>query len=225
MLCTFPGARAGDPVGDIMLGRFLPKEVGFFDFFEKIAEIGITTCKEFLALTNGDGQIADRAQRIKELEHEADKVTRTCTDALHRTFITPIERGDIHLLVKRLDDVIDSVDSTASRITMYEITEIRPEAKALAEVLVKSTTRIYEALKLLRDMKNAEAIKDKCIQVYQLENEADTLLRMALVRLFKEEKDAVLVIKWKEIYERLEKATDRCEAVANIIQGVVIEAS
>jgi len=207
-----------------MFKKFLPKETGFFDSFEQISVLGTEACKELLALTAPGADITARATRIKEIEKEADKVTQRCIEALHATFITPIDRTDIHSLVKRLDDVIDSVDSATSRIMLYELAEIRPEAKALAEVLVRATNHITKALQNLRNLKNADAINENCIAIYQLENEGDTILRLALVRLFKET-DPILVIKWKEIYERLEKATDRCEAVANIIQGILIEAS
>ncbi|MCL5270793.1 MAG: DUF47 family protein [bacterium] len=208
-----------------MLGRFLPKEMGFFDFFEKIAALTIEACNELLSLATDSQNIAGRVARIKELEHQADDVTHECIEALHKTFITPIDRTDIHSLIKRMDDIIDSVDAATSRIVLYEITQMRSESRSLAEVLVKASREIEQAVHNLRNMKHPEKVKENCIAIYQLENEGDAILRSALVRLFKEEKDAVLVIKWKEIYERLEKATDRCEQVANIISGVVIEAS
>ncbi|MFH0792746.1 MAG: DUF47 family protein [bacterium] len=207
-----------------MLRHFLPKTTNFFDYFERHAALAITTCQELLALTSGQRDPAEAARRIKDLEHEADEITHRCIEALHRTFITPFDRGDIHSLITRLDDVVDSVDAAVSRMALYEIKEMRAEAVQLAEVLVKATTAIEETVRCLRNLKDIEAINAKCRLIHEMENAADAILRSALVRLFKEA-DAVLIIKWKEIYERLEKAADRCEEVANIIQGVVIEAS
>jgi predicted phosphate transport protein (TIGR00153 family) len=208
-----------------MLKRLLPKEYGFFDFFEQHNALTIQGCRELLVLMSNEANVKAQAARIKQIEHETDVITHRCIEALHKTFITPMDRQDIHRLIKRLDDVIDSVDAAASRIVLYEIEDIRSEAKELSELLVRATSEIQQALKHLRDTKNATAINERCIAIYQLENDADVILRSALVRLFKEVSDAALLIKWKEIFEHLEKATDRCEDVANIIQGVVIEAS
>lgn len=206
--------------------RFLPHDAGFFEYFEKLGSLSHEACQELLALTSEGADIQARALRIREIEKQADRVHHHCADALHKTFITPFDRADIHTLANRIDDVIDGVDSCASRMVLYELTEMRPEAKELAEVLVRATSAMTKALEGLRDMKNAEDIKNHCIEIYKMENEGDTILRLALVRLFKEDENKpVLVMKWKEIYERLEKATDRCESVASVIQGIVIEAS
>lgn len=208
-----------------MFRSILPKETGFFDYFEQIGALASDVCKELLSLTSGRGDIVTHANRIKEIEKQADKITHLCTDALHRTFITPMDRSHIHSLIKRLDDIIDSIDATTSRMVLYDLTEMRHEAQTMAEILVKATAQIEQALKLLRNLKHPEGINEHLITIYKLENQGDETLRQALGRLFKEETNAINVIKWKEIYERLEKATDRCEAVASIIQGIVIEAS
>ncbi|NMC44638.1 MAG: DUF47 family protein [candidate division Zixibacteria bacterium] len=147
-------------------------------------------------------------------------------DALHRTFITPIDRGDIHRLIRRLDDIIDCVDSATQRMMLYEIVTIRPEFHKFTEVLIKATTGIDGAIRSLRDLKHGEkAIETWCAAIYSAEKESDDILRAALAKLFNEEKEAILVLKWKGIFERLEKAADRCEEVANIVEGIVIEAS
>lgn len=208
-----------------MFRKLLPQEHGYFDLFEQHAELGMRACAELQAMFAEGGDMAAGAARIKDLEKEADQVTRGCMDALHRTFITPMDRADIHTLIQRLDDVVDSVESIATRVIIYEITEARPEALALAGVLAACAGEIRAAMPMLRSMKNADAIKQHCVKIYDLENEGDAIMRAALVKLFKEEADAVTLIKWKELYERLEKATDRCEAVASIIQTIVIEAS
>jgi len=209
-----------------MFKRLLPKETGFFDFFEHHSKLSIEACRELHAIALDPMELASRAGRIKDLEHKADDITHKCIDALHRTFITPIDRSEILHLMKRLDDIIDSIDSTASRMMLYELTDLRPEMKNFTEVLIKATTEIDVAIGNLRDMKKgAKAIEKCCRAIYEAENAGDQVLRTALARLFKEETDGVLVIKWKDIFERLETATDRCEDVANIIEGIVIEAS
>jgi hypothetical protein len=208
-----------------MLRNLLPKEVGFFDYFESHSALGIEVCRELQSMTTQTSGFDARAARINELEAQADKITHQCTDALHKTFITPFDRSEIHSLIKRLDDIVDSVDTAAARIVLYQIREMRPDVQKLANILLELTLTIADALKLLRNVKDVPQIEGKCARIHQLEYDADLILREALVRLFNDEPNAVLVIKWKEIYERLEKATDRCEAVANIIQGIVIEAS
>ncbi|MGH8016034.1 MAG: DUF47 domain-containing protein, partial [Candidatus Zixiibacteriota bacterium] len=188
--------------------------------------LSIEACNEFNELANKPDELTLRANRIKQVERRADDVTHNCINALHNTFITPIDRAEIHRLMRRLDDIVDSVDSAASRMALYELSNYRSELKQLALVLVNASARIDEAVRYLpRLSKESERIQKCCIDVYQAENDGDELLRSALVHLFNEEKDPVLVLKWKEIFERLEKATDRCQEVANIISGIVIEAS
>jgi len=204
-----------------MFRGILPKEFQFFDYFERHIELAIIVSNELLLLSTGKVGLTESIEKIKYLENEMDKIIHKCTEALHKTFITPIERTDIHNLIKRLDDIPDSIYSAVSRISLYGIETIRPEVGEIANILVKATTQIQSALKGLRNLKNIQYIKDKCLAIRQLENEGDEQFRAALSGLFKEA-DAVLIIKWKEIYERLEKAVDRCEDVANIIEGIVI---
>lgn len=206
-----------------MFGRLLPRETSFFDYFDHHAALTVEGAKEFLSLVTTGANIAAKAKRIKEIEHETDVITHHCVEALHKTFITPIERDDIHRLITRMDDVMDFVEAASERIALYEIREMTPEAKDLADVLVRATEGVRVAVGGLRDMKNASMVVKRCIDINRLENEGDAILRTAVARLFKEEKDPITIIKWKEIYELLENATDRCEDVANIIEGVVLE--
>jgi hypothetical protein len=206
-----------------MFGRLLPRETNFFDFFEQHARLTSEGTKEFLDLVTNAESLPARARRIKELEHEADAVTHRCVEMLHKTFITPIDRWDIHRLISLMDDVLDRVESVSERMILYEIREMTPEVKELAKVLVKATAGVEEAVKGLRNLKNSSAIVTTCIDINRLENESDTIFRIAMARLFKEEKEPIMVIKWKEIYENLEAATDKCEDVANVIEGVVME--
>ncbi len=206
-----------------MFGRLLPRETSFFDLFERHAALTVEGTEEFLSLASTGANVLAKAKRIKEIEHEADTVTHRCVEALHKTFITPIERDDIYRLISRMDDIMDYVEAAAERISLYKIKEMTPEVRDMADVLVRAAKGVADALKELRDLRNAEAIVKKCVDVNRLENEADAILRNAVARLFDEEQDVRLIIKWKEIYENLENATDRCEDVANIIEGVVLE--
>lgn len=208
-----------------MFKSILPKEYAFFDLFEKHISLCIEQSKELVKLATGkEEDFIEHVRRINQYERQMDDVTRECIEALHRTFITPIERTDIHALITKMDDIGDYIEGAVNRMELYELRVMRPEIKELGEVLVKATGEIQVALSGFRDMKNIEMINNRCIEIHKLESEGDAILRNALMRLFKEQ-DAILVIKWKEIYERLEKAIDRCEAVANIIEGVVIESA
>jgi uncharacterized protein len=206
-----------------MFGRFLPRETSFFDFFEQHAALSLQGCKEFLSLASTGANVAAKAKRIKEIEHETDVITHRCVEALHKTFITPIERDDIYRLITRMDDIMDFVEAASERVALYELERMTPEVKDLADILVRAVEQIAVAVKGLRDMRHAAPILESCVDINRLENEGDSILRAALARLFREEKDPITVIKWKEIYEDLETATDRCEDVANIIEGVVLE--
>jgi uncharacterized protein Yka (UPF0111/DUF47 family) len=137
-----------------MFERFLPKETSFFDYFEQHSKLSIEACKELNAIVANPSELVTRVNRIKEIEHDADDVTHKCIDALHRTFITPIDRADIHRLMKRLDDIIDSVDAAASRMMLYELTEVKLEAKQFTEVLIIATTEIHGAVRNLRNINN-----------------------------------------------------------------------
>jgi uncharacterized protein len=208
-----------------MFRSILPRTTEFFDYFEQHITLTIEACRELYELASDGPGMSTHVDRIKELEHAADDITHHCIEDIHKTFITPIDRSDIHQLIKRLDDITDAVNATALRISLYEIKVIRPEAREVAGILMRASAEVQRAVRLLRNMKNATEIGETCRGIYQLENDADAVLRSALGRLFKEEKDPIEVIKWKELFELLEKAVDRCEDVANIIQGVVIEAS
>lgn len=205
-----------------MLKGFLPKEFAFFDQFDTHIGITLDICRAFnnLCLTNQDFE--KYAEEIRKLEKEADVIIRVCTEALHKTFITPFDRTDIFTLIKRMDDIADFINSAVSRILLYEINSIRKEALMMSEILIKSVLELKEAIKLMRNMKEIELIQEKCKIVHELENEADDILKIAILNLFKEN-DAIMVIKWKEIFEKLEKSIDRCEGLASVIEGVVID--
>jgi uncharacterized protein len=206
-----------------MLRRLLPREEDFFGLFERHAALTVEGAREMKRLVQGGQNVRVLAARIKELEHETDVITHSCVEKLHKTFITPFDRDDIHHLITRMDDVMDYIESAAGALMLYELVEMTNPARELADVLVRSTESVAIAVAGLRTIKQPQVIIDACIEVNRLENEGDEILRTALADLFRGATDPLLVLKWKEIYEALESATDRCEDVANIIEGVVLE--
>ncbi len=205
--------------------RLLPRETGFFDHFERQGKKTVEGCRAFLEMVERPGEITDQARRIKEIEHECDEITHAVVEMLHKTFITPLDRNDIYRLITKMDDIMDLVEAGAERLSLYDVRVMTKEVVDLARNLVSGAERVLEAVTGMRDLRNPEAILQKCVEINRLENEADALLRGTLAKLFREEKDPITVMKWKEIYEMLESATDRCEDVANIIEGVVLENS
>jgi uncharacterized protein Yka (UPF0111/DUF47 family) len=209
-----------------MFARLFPSEGKvFFDLFERHAAKTVEAARLLQAMLGNPGDLADQARRIKDLEHEGDVITHRAVEILHRTFVTPIDRGDIHRLISRLDDVLDLVDATSERVWLYGIQASDRDACDLAGTLVNAVSEVSRAMVGLRDLKNRDAILQVCMEINRYENEGDTLLRRAVARLFQESKDPMLVIKWKDIYEFLEDAIDRCEDIANVVEGVALEYS
>ena len=205
--------------------RLLPHDASFFAHFENQGKKTVEGCRAFLEMVEQADNLESRAERVKQIEHECDEITHAVVEGLHKTFITPIDRGDIYALITKMDDIMDFVEAAADRVALYEIPVMTKEVGDLARCLVSSAEHVLGAVTSIRDLKRPNGILDHCIEINRLENVADQLLRSALARLFREEKDPIAVIKWKEIYETLESATDRCEDVANIIEGVVLENS
>jgi predicted phosphate transport protein (TIGR00153 family) len=163
------------------------------------------------------------ATDIKDLEHRGDVITRETVQALHQTWITPLDREEIHGLITRLDDVLDVLDSVSERVSLYEIDEARPESIELARILSSSAEEISQAVSMLVEIKDAELILVKCRAIYSYERDADRIFRGALARLFREGGDPIAIIKWRDIFDALETATDRAEDVANAIEGIILE--
>jgi hypothetical protein len=163
------------------------------------------------------------AAQIKEHEHRGDQITHDTVQALHQTWITPLDREEIHALISGLDDVLDFLDSASDRIALYEIKQIRPEAIDLAKTLLASVGDIAKAVAMLTDMKDPQPLLALCKSINKYEHDADQIFRRALARLFNEKNDPIEVMKWRDILDALETATDRAEDVANIIEGIVLE--
>jgi hypothetical protein len=197
----------------------------FFDLFEQHADRTREAASLLAAMLRGGAEPARQAERVKKVEHEGDEITHAVIERLHQTFITPIDRGDIHELISRMDDVLDLIEASSERIWLYEIRTMEPDAVALADVLEKAVEEMGAAIRGLRDLKDRPRLLAHCTEVNRLENEGDALLRRAVAHLFKEGADPIHVMKWKEIYDYLENAIDRCEDVANVIEGVALEYS
>lgn len=205
--------------------RLLPHDTSFFTLFEAQGKKTVEGCRAFQQMIGDPTALDGKAQRIKAIEHECDEITHAVVAALHKTFITPIDRNDIYRLITKMDDIMDLVEAAAERLALYEMTIISQDAVDLAQCLVSSAEHVLGAVSGIRNLQKPSMILEHCIEINRLENAADSMLRSALARLFREEKDPISVIKWKEIYETLEAATDRCEDVANVIEGVVLENS
>ncbi len=206
-----------------MLARLLPRQTNFFDFFERHAALGVAGARELHKVCQNGADVQETARRIKDLEHEADSITHTCMETLHKTFITPIDRDAIHSIASALDDIVDLIDGAARQFALFEISQFPQTTQDATVVMVEATEAVERAVKGLRDMKNATAILKECVRINELENEADRIKAAAVARLFKEERDAITVLKWHEIFQALENVTDACEDVANVIEGVVLE--
>jgi predicted phosphate transport protein (TIGR00153 family) len=202
---------------------FIPKDEGFFDILEEASENVVKGAKAFRELVSHWSLNSELIPQIREIEHEGDRMTHEVIDRLNRTFITPIDREDIHGLAKELDDVIDIIQATMDRMQLYRIETSSPVLLQMVEVLLRSTEVVDKAIKSLRDMKHTRRTLDFCIEVNRLENEADAIFKTALGELFSEKRDVLDIIRWKEVYEAAEFANDKCEDIANIIEGIIVK--
>ncbi|MAF03093.1 DUF47 domain-containing protein [Herbaspirillum huttiense] len=206
-----------------MFGRLMPTEGKFFDLFNQHAELAVKCAKEMVALMTNFDDLEIRVHAIEAVEKEADKVTHNAIELLHKTFITPLDRDDIHQLITRMDDILDLLEDAAQTISLYDIKAITPEAKRLAELCLSCAEKVQSAVGLLSNMDNSRQILSICQEIDRLESDADHVMRAAMSKLFRDEPDVRTLIKLKAIYEILETVTDRCEDVANIIEGIIVE--
>ncbi len=206
-----------------MLGKLIPREGRFFDLFDRGADLIIEGALEFRKMISDLSGAEKYSDTIKDIEHKADNITHQTIEMLHKTFITPIDRDDIHQLITRMDDILDLIEAAAQRIVLYGIIKLPAEAFELADICVKAAEHVKKTVGGLHDLKHPEILMQECVEINRLENEADQILRKALAKLFQQEPDTRQVIKLKDIYELLETATDRCEDVANIVEGIVLE--
>ena len=208
-----------------MLGRLMPREGKFFDLFNAHAERIVEGARELASMIGTFRDLEAHAQRIDTAERAADKVTHECITLLHKTFITPFDRDQIHQLITTMDDILDLIQDVAESVALYDLRRTTPEAKQLAEINQMCCERVKTAVGLLTNIKHPAAILKCCEEIDRLESDADRVLRGAMSKLFRDEPDAKNLIKLRTIYELLETISDRCEDAANIIEGIVIENS
>ncbi|HTR11481.1 MAG TPA: DUF47 domain-containing protein [Paraburkholderia sp.] len=206
-----------------MFGRFMPTEGKFFEIFNAHAKCIVSASRELELLIDNLADAEVHKQNVQTAEKAADKLTHEAIDLLHKTFITPLDRDEIHKLITTMDDCLDLMEDVATAISLYDVQAVTSEASQLVHVCTASAERLQAAVAMLSDMKQAREILKACEDIDRLESEADRLLRAAMSKLFREEDDVKTLIKLKAIYELLETITDKCEDVANIIEGIVLE--
>lgn len=201
----------------------MPTEGKFFEIFNAHAKCLVSASRELELLIDNLANAEVHKQNVQTAEKAADKLTHEAIDLLHKTFITPLDRDEIHKLISTMDDVLDLMEDVATAISLYDVQAVTAEAKELAHVCTACVGRVEAAVAMLSDMKQAREILKACEEIDKLESEADRLLRSAMSKLFREEDNVKTLIKLKAIYELLEAVTDKCEDVANIIEGIVLE--
>jgi len=205
---------------------FAPKSGDFFDSFAQSTRNLVAMSQKFKELLDAkEGERDGLVREIHDLEHVGDQITHNLFIQLSENFITPFDREDIHYLATSLDDVADFINGTASRISLYQLKEIDQVMHGLASVLSRQIVEIDNAIQNLRNMKNAQRVREAIVRINDLENEADSIFDLAIARLFSEETNAIEMIKKKEILSVLETATDKCEDVANAIESILVKNS
>jgi predicted phosphate transport protein (TIGR00153 family) len=200
------------------------KDLAFYTLLESQADAAVECAREFLTLANDLGRCDEHVDRIMQIEKEADGLTHELMNRIDATFVTPLDKEDLRALSSGLDDITDAIEAATQRITIYRLTEARPDLAPLLANLVDITVATREIIGTLRDMQNRGAMSPRLIRVHDIENESDKLYRKALTDLFNAPNpDPLNVIKWKEIYDRLEIAVDKCESVADTVESVVVK--
>lgn len=201
---------------------FMPQENEFFGYFEESAHNMVKAAQKLKELVDTWENIEVRVNELTELEHEGDRITHQIMRQLNRTFITPFDREDISLLAHSLDDIIDFIQAAADAMFIYKVNRPSQRARELTEVIVQAATEVEKAMPQLRHRAQLKNILERSVEINRLENVADDIYRNAIAELF-DNTDITQVIKWREIYEHLEGATDRCEDVANVLEGVALK--
>ncbi|UCG10132.1 MAG: DUF47 domain-containing protein [Dehalococcoidia bacterium] len=202
---------------------FIPREEKFFELFEESAHNAVKTAQRLKKLVDTWQNVEIMTGEITELEHEGDRITHQIMKELNRTFVTPFDREDIASLAHSLDDVTDFIHAAADAMLIYKIDQPTQRAKELVETIVQAAAEIERAVPQLRHRAQLKQVLERCVEINRLENVADKVFRAAMAELFDDSKDFAHVIKWREIYEHMESATDRCEDVANVLEGVAIK--
>jgi predicted phosphate transport protein (TIGR00153 family) len=202
------------------LQRFMPRDGDFFVLFRKQAENIVSGANAFTSMLEHYTGVPEQVQRVKAIEHHGDEITHQIFRKLNQTFITPFDREDMHELCGTMDDVIDLIDAAASRFVLYRVDHVRSGTIELAKVLAAATVELSCAV---HAMESPDKALQHVIEINRLENESDRICRTLIAQLFEEEKDPVQIIKWKEIFEVIETAVDKCEDVSNVIESVILK--
>jgi predicted phosphate transport protein (TIGR00153 family) len=202
---------------------FIPREEGFFDLFEEGARNVVKAAQSLKELVDNWRDVEQKVSEITELEHEGDAITHKIAAQLHRTFVTPFDREDIAELAHTMDDVIDFIHAASDAMLLYKVDRPGRRAKELAGIILEGATEIERAMPQLRHRSELKRVLKRCVELNRVENEADRVYRSALAELFSDTKDMARVIQWREIFAHMESATDRCEDVANVLEGVAIK--
>lgn len=209
-----------------ILHTLLPKDDKFFGHFERAVENLLNAARIFKELMTNSISPQERAQKIRkieELEHKGDEVTHQIYNDLSSTFVTPLDREDIHQIASKLDDVLDYIHGAATRIVLYRVETISPDLERLAAMIYQAVEELHRAIPQLRDLRGVSSIRDALVKVNSIENEADDLFERSIANLFETCKDPILLIKTKELLVSLETATDKCEDVANAIESIIVK--
>jgi len=200
------------------------KDMTFYDLLEAQAAAAVRAAETFHALSQDFAHSAEHIHALDEIEHEADELTHQLARRTDTTFVTPLDKEDLQKLSSNLDDVTDAIEAAAARIAIYRLTAPRPDIEPLVRLLVEITQAVHEAVGALRHGRDRNALQPRFIRIHEIENESDTCFRKALTDLFDTPNpDPLMVIKWKEIYDRIESAVDKCEDVANVVESVVVK--
>ncbi len=203
--------------------RISSKEGLFFDLFIESVQASCLAAEKLETLMDNYTNIDEQIKFIEEVEHEGDRHVHRILEQLNKSFITPIDREDIYLIAKELDNITDSIESTAHRFRMLNVKVIRDDAKQLGKLIVQCTQELKHLMSELKNMKKSCSLQEKVIEVNRIEDVGDEIFRNAITGLFASEKDPIEVIKWKEIFEYLENTLDACEDVANIAEGIIMK--
>lgn len=202
------------------LQRFMPHDGDFFFLFQKQADNVVVGAQAFVAMLEHYTGVPEQVQRIKAIEHNGDEITHQIFRKLNQTFVTPFDREDIHELCSTMDDVIDLVDAAASRFVLYRVSQVRHGTVELCKVLAATASEVKNTIYA---MESPDKALHHVIEINRLENESDRICRTLIAQLFEEEKNPVEIIKWKEIFEVIETAVDKCEDVSNVIESVILK--
>ncbi|OFX18034.1 MAG: phosphate transport regulator [Armatimonadetes bacterium RBG_16_58_9] len=203
--------------------RLIPREEKFFDLFNEQAATVLEGARLLRDFFEDYTDVEQKRMKIEKTESHGDEICHRIVEKLNTTFITPMDREDIHSLSSALDDILDFVNASAQRMGLYHVRTVKPDAKALTNIILRAAEETLALTESLSNMKNVKSMKERWIEVNRLENEGDKVSRAAIAGLFENEKDPIEVIKWKEIYEHLEMAIDKCEDAANIVESVVLK--